>query len=458
MSLRVICLFKDFFVGFLSITFRLQRLYRLQHFYCSYSSLSFFFLYYLYCFYSLLSLFSAFYFKMTLPTAVNADDTSVRSENIALQEQVKQLLSEKAAWALQKEQLTKKITSLKAATSKKISDEQQPGKKYNDLLVSYRALKQRKIKPVEKVNLYIGEILGLSKQNDKLKKQLTKINDDLVYKHKKELQIVQDELKKSKEELFNASKTICDLTSQSNNDEELIKSQQDEIEVLDMTRNTLEDDKLLLTKEIAKLKKPEYITNQEEFSQLNKKFEELQDKFCHNKDELATNNYKRLLKKVSVSRAKDWNYAIKDLKSSYVDLGSLKQVVLHNLSESNDTASQSTHLIGLIETERREKERLWDLYTDRMNTADALNEELLDSQKEVAQLKSENKFIHENVVVFGKRKRCNDDENDDEDTLPKKKNFSLSNCSTNQELALFLHRKSSFPSYHLSGRLFSFLK
>ncbi|KAI8880941.1 hypothetical protein K501DRAFT_286611 [Backusella circina FSU 941] len=354
---------------------------------------------------------------MTSPTAVDTDNVSLVSENIALQEQVNQLLSEKAAWALEQEQFSQEIASLKDALSIKTSSEEESGKKYNHLLSAYNALEQFNVEPADKKELYFSQMHSLRNENGKLKEQLTSTNDDLVDKHKKAVKIVQDELKDSKKKLSSASKTINGLTSQINDKKKIINSQNDKVKVLDMSISALENDKFSLTKEVIKRKEPENIIDQKEFSQFHENFVELQDKVCRNKDERTTNNHRRLLKKVSVGRVKDWGHVVNDIKYNYAGLSRKKQRVLKKLSESKDAAPTSSHLLTLIESEKREKEKLWDLYIDRMNTIDALNEELFDSQKELAQMKNENIFLQESVVVFGKRKRQDDDEN----TPPKKK-------------------------------------
>ncbi|KAI8886802.1 hypothetical protein K501DRAFT_269392 [Backusella circina FSU 941] len=285
--------------------------------------------------------------------------------------------------------------------------------------ISYRGVNMTKefhAESAEKKELYLSQMHNLRNENDKLKEQLTSTNYHLVDKHKKTVKIVQNELEDSEKKLSSASKIIDDLTSQINDKKGIINDQHQKIKVLDMSINTLENDKFLLTKDIIKRKEPEIITDQKEFNQFNEKFVELQDKVCRNKDERATNNHRRLLKKISVGRVKDWSHIINDIKYNYAGLSRKKQRVLKKLSESKGAAPKS-HLLALIETEEREKEKIWDLYIDRMNTIDALNEKLFDSQKEVAQLKNESMFLQESVVVFGKRKRQDDDEN----TPPKKK-------------------------------------
>ncbi|KAI8875786.1 hypothetical protein K501DRAFT_338493 [Backusella circina FSU 941] len=365
---------------------------------------------------------------MTSPAAVNVDNVSLLSENTTLKEQVKQLLSEKAAWAIQKNQLAKKITSLEAAISTKKFEEQQSRKKYNDLSTSYKELAQLKRKPDEKEKLYSNQILSLTGENKKLRNQLTNSNNEIANKYKPSLKNAQDKLEKSKVHLIAISNKNKEFLQQINEKERTIVAHERTIESLTERLSDLEEDKSSLKSAVVELKSNsaeprmpmQDTTNKSQLKQLHDKFDRLEKEFCRDKDQATTASYKRLLKKVAVKRSHDWDYIIKKLMYNYSLVDMQKNQALSELKESNDSNAKVTNLLALIKVEQQEKEKIWELFMGRMENIDKLNEELFDSQKEVAELKNKTMFLRESVRVFGKRKR-EDDFEDDENAPPMKK-------------------------------------
>ncbi|KAI8880690.1 hypothetical protein K501DRAFT_335203 [Backusella circina FSU 941] len=356
---------------------------------------------------------------MTSLAAVNADSASVCSENIALQEQVKQLLSEKAAWAIQEKQLTKKITSLEIAISTTKFEEQQSRKKYNDLSASYKELAQLKRKPDEKEKLYSNQILSLTGENNRLKSQLTHFNNEIANKYKPSLKNAQDKLQKNRAHFIAISNKNKELLEQINENERTIVAHECTIESLTERLSNLEEDKSSLKSAIIELKSNttepripmQDITNERHLKQLHDKFDRLENEFCRDKNEATTASYKRLLKKVAVKRSHDWDHIINDLLYNYSLVDMQKKQMLSELEESKDSNAKVTNLLALIKIEQQEKEKIWELFMGRMENIDKLNEELFDSQKEVATLKNKTMFLRESVRVFGKRKREDGDEN-----------------------------------------------
>ncbi|KAI8886870.1 hypothetical protein K501DRAFT_283609 [Backusella circina FSU 941] len=313
---------------------------------------------------------------MTLPTAVNADNASVRSENIALQEQVNQLLSEKAAWAIQKKQLTKKITSLEAAISTKKFEEQQK-------------LAQLKRKPDEKEKLYTNQILSLTGENNRLKSQLTHFNNEIVNKYKPSLKNAQDKLQKNRAHFIDISNKNKEFLQQINEKERTIVAHECTIESLIERISDLEEDKSSLKSVVVKLKsnaaEPQVpmqdITNKSQLKQLHDNFDRLENEFCRDKDEATTVSYKRLLKKVAVKRSHDWDYIINDLLYNYSLLNNKKKKNSGNCSWAG-----------------------WRTLTDSMKSYSTAK-----------------RRWQKSIRVSGKRKREDDDDDDDENAPPTKK-------------------------------------
>ncbi|KAI8886803.1 hypothetical protein K501DRAFT_283583 [Backusella circina FSU 941] len=320
---------------------------------------------------------------MTSPAAVNTDNVSVRSEK----------------------------------------------KKYNDLSTSNRKLAQLKRKPDEKEKLYTNQILSLTGENNKLKSQLTNLNNEIVNKYKPSLKNAQNKLQKNRAHFIDISNKNKEFLQQINEKERTIVAHECTIESLTERISALEEDKSSLKSVVVKLKsnatEPQVpmqdITNKSQLKQLHDNFDRLENEFCRDKDEATTVSYKRLLKKVAVKRSHDWDYIINDLLYNYSLIDMQKKQVLSELEESKDSNAKVTNLLALIKVEQQEKEKLWELFMSRMENIDRLNEELFDSQKEVAKLKNKTMFLRESIRVFGKRKREDDDDDDDENAPPTKK-------------------------------------